>query len=167
MNQNARNQMIEEYGRGFDFLNAALAEIPPEAWEFKPAPSEWSVHELIIHMADSEAIAAVRVRKLIAEPGGMIMPYEDAIWAKVLNYQNQSTDDALQLFRLTRQTTYHLLKTLPEQVYLHTVVLPEAVHPEYGAAYTLEKWLNIYTGHMSDHIEQLQKTHQAWKERDK
>ena len=38
MNQDKRNELIEEYGRGFDLIMAALAEIPPEAWAFKPAP---------------------------------------------------------------------------------------------------------------------------------
>ena len=54
MNQAERNQKIEEYGRGFEVLTAALDGIPPGAWEFIPAPGEWSIHEIVLHMADSE-----------------------------------------------------------------------------------------------------------------
>jgi hypothetical protein len=43
MNQDKHNERIEEYGRGFDLLMAALAEIPREVWAFKPAPDQWSV----------------------------------------------------------------------------------------------------------------------------
>ncbi|WP_345319967.1 hypothetical protein [Candidatus Villigracilis proximus] len=34
------------------------------------------VHEIIIHIADSETNAAARARKLIVEPGGMLMGYD-------------------------------------------------------------------------------------------
>ena len=44
MNREERIEKIELYGRGYDLLTAALAEIPREAWLFKPEPKEWSVH---------------------------------------------------------------------------------------------------------------------------
>jgi len=163
MKEDERNLMIEEYGRGYDLLTAALAEVPREAWQFRPAPGEWSVHETLIHIADSEMMGVTRARMLIAEPGSTLMPYDETKWAVATNYRRQDSTDALQLFKLMRQTTYELLKTLPEQVFAQSLVHPQAVHPEFGEAYTLDKWLNIYTAHVRDHIEQLQKNHQAWK----
>lgn len=158
MNQNERNEMIEEYGRGFDLLTAALAEVPREAWEFKPAPKEWSIHEVIVHMADSECMGAIRLRKLIAEPGSTLMPYKEATWADALHYRNQSMDDALQIFKLTRQMAYGILKSLSDHVFLQTVS-----HPEFDEPYNFEKWFHIYVDHVPEHVEQLKKTHRAWK----
>lgn len=165
MTPDERNEKIEEYGRGFELFTAALAKIPREAWELKPAPNEWSVHELIIHMADSESIGAIRARRLIAEPGSTLMPYDETGWAVKLNYAKQNLEDALQTFRLVRQTTYNVLKMMPDRAFEHEVFHPEKVHPEYGEHYTLDKWLYIYTAHIHEHIEQLQKTYQAWKEK--
>ncbi len=162
MNQAERNEKIEEYGRGFDLFSAALAEAPREAWEFKPAPGEWSIHEIIIHMKDSEIMGVTRLYKLIAEPGSTLMAYEEAEWADALDYQNQDVDDALQIFKLTKQTTYHLLKTLSDPIFRHSVEHPGAGYPEYGESYNLDKWLNIYTHHIPTHIEQLRKTYQVW-----
>lgn len=167
MNQVERKAMIEEYGRGFDLLSAALAQVPPEARKWKPAPSEWSINEILVHMADSECVGAVRARILIAEPGAKIMPYEEDIWAAALDYQNQNADDALQLFKFLRRTTYNVLKTLPDQVFSNSAIHPTGGYPEYGEDYTLEKWLRIYTRHVRDHLEQMQKTGNAWKERTK
>lgn len=167
MNRDEYNNLVEKYGGGYDLFAVALAQVPREAWEFKSSPDEWSVHETVVHMADSETIGALRVRKLIAEPGGTLMGYDDDEWAKALNYKDQSMDDALQFFMFARQTTYHILKSLPDQVFTYAVIHPEAVHPEHGADYTLEKWLNIYIDHIRDHIEQLQKNHQAWKDHNK
>jgi hypothetical protein len=160
MNKEERNRKIEEYGRGYDVLTAALAAIPREAWGHKPGADEWSVHEIIVHMGDSESMAALRVRKLIVEPGSMLMGYEEAKWAGALDYQKQNVEDALQVIKMARQTTYRLLKTLPEEVFEHSVK-----HPEYDEPYTMEKWLNIYSRHIPDHVQQLQKAAAGWKKK--
>lgn len=157
MNVNERNEKIEAYGRGFDLLTAALAKVPKEAWEFRPEPNEWSVHEIIVHMADSESMSALRVRKLIVEPGSLLMGYEEAKWADALNYSGQSMEDALQIIKLARQTTYRLLKTLPDEVFTHSVK-----HPEHDEPYTFERWLTIYARHIPAHIEQIEKNVEVW-----
>ena len=157
MNREEINEKIEQYGRGFDLLTAALAEVPKEAWAFRPEPNEWSVHEIIVHMADSESMSALRARKLIAEPGSILMSYEEPKWADALNYREQSYEDALQVIKFARLTTYHLLKTLPDEVFTHSVT-----HPEYDEPYTFESWLNIYARHIPDHIEQIKNNVKVW-----
>jgi hypothetical protein len=153
-----RNEKIELYGRGFDLLTAALAEVPKEAWKFKPMPTEWSVHEIIIHLADSESNAALRARKLIVEPGGVLMGYDQDKWADELNYHDQSHEDALETVHLVRKTTYELLKKQPDDVFIHTVK-----HPEYQAPYTFEQWINIYSAHIPGHIEQIKNNVVLWR----
>ena len=158
MNREEINEKIEQYGRGFDLLTAALAEVPKEAWAFRPEPNEWSVHEIIVHMADSESMSALRARKLIAEPGSTLMGYDEANWADALNYKQQSAEAALEIIRLARQSTYELLKRQPDEVFTHSVI-----HPEYpDAPYTFEQWLNIYAHHIPNHIDQLKRSYQAW-----
>jgi len=160
MDKRERNEKIELYGRGFSLLKAALAEVPTEAMKFKPEPKEWSVHEVLIHLADSESNAALRARKLIVEPGGTLMGYDQDKWAVELDYHDQSTEDALETLRLARKTTYELLKKQPDEVFSHSVK-----HPQYDEPYTFEKWLNIYSAHIPGHIEQIRNNHKIWKDR--
>jgi len=163
MNREEINEKIEQYGRGFDLLSAALAEVPKEAWSYRPAPNEWSVHEIIVHMADSESMSALWARKLIAEPGSTLMGYDESNWADALNYKQQSAEDALEIIRLARQSTYQLLKRQPDEVFTHSVA-----HPEYpDEPYTFEGWLNIYSRHIPNHIDQLTRSYQAWVESQK
>jgi len=160
MNRAEINKKIEAYGGGFVQLTATLAEIPREARSYRPAPDEWSVQEIIVHMADSESMSALRARKLIVEPGSMLMAYQETIWADAFNYKEQNVDDALQIIKLARQTTYELLKRQPDEVFTHSVT-----HPEFPEdPYTFELWLNLYSRHIPDHINQINKTYQAWKE---
>ena len=159
MNQTERNEKIELYGRGYDLLMEALKDIPREIWTFKPAPREWSVHEVLVHLADSETNAALRARKLIVEPGGMLMGYDQDKWATELDYHDQSYEDALETVRLARQTTYRLLKKQPDEVFEHSVT-----HPEYEEPYTFEQWLNVYSAHIPGHIEQIQNNYRIWRD---
>jgi hypothetical protein len=153
------DQKIEEYGRGFELLQAALANIPREAWDERPVPDEWSIHEIIVHMADSESMSALRARKLIVEPGSTLMGYEEARWADALAYREQDAEAALEIIRLARRSTYALLRRQPDDVFTHSVI-----HPEYpDAPYTFAQWLDIYARHIPDHIEQIQRAYQAWK----
>lgn len=156
-NAKERKAKIEEYGRGYPLLEAALGSIPRESWTYKPAPSEWSVHEIVVHMGDSESMAALRVRKLIVEPGSTLMAYEEARWADALGYMRQSADDSLQIIKLARHTTYQLLQSLPDEVFDHSVHHPEMTEP-----YTFDTWLEIYARHIPDHIEQMRRVYDAW-----
>lgn len=158
MNTQERNEKIELYGRGFNLLKAALAEVPAEAMKWKPEPKEWSVHEIIIHIADSESNAALRARKLIVEPGGILMGYDQAEWADVLNYHDHNLEDALEVTRLARKTTYELIKRQPEEVFTHAII-----HPEINEPYTFDKWIDIYSRHIPGHIEQIQNNLKLWK----
>ena len=159
MNIEERNKKIELYGKGFDMLVETLKDIPRDMWQFKPELSEWSIHEVIIHLADSESNAALRARKLIVEPGDTVMGYDQDQWTTVLEYHDQDLEDALEVVRLARKTTYHLLKKQPDVVFEHIVM-----HPEYKEPYTFENWLNIYSAHIPGHIEQIMNNYNIWKD---
>jgi hypothetical protein len=158
MNAVERREKIEEYGRGYELLAAALQQIPREAWEFKPSPQDWSVHEIIVHMGDSESMAALRLRKLVVEPGTTLMAYDEARWAGALDYRRQDAEDSLQIIKLARQTTHQLLKTLSDEVFNHSVTHPETPEP-----YTFDTWLGIYARHIPDHVDQMKRAYEAWK----
>ena len=68
MRQDARRQKLESSGRAPALLSSALRQFPKKMWIYKPANERWNIHEIIMHLADSEASAYVRCRAYIAEP---------------------------------------------------------------------------------------------------
>lgn len=159
MNRQNRDEKIELYGKGYDHLMETLKDIPREMWMFKPEPKEWSIHEVLVHLADSESNAALRARKLIVEPGGTLMAYDQDKWTVELDYHEQSYEDALEIVRLARKTTYELLKKQPDGVFDHWVK-----HPEYEEPYTFEDWINIYSAHIPGHVEQIKNNYKIWRD---
>ena len=102
MTSEERNKKIESYGTAYQRLVAALERFPREMWQFRPSPDRWTIHEIIIHIADSEANSYIRCRRFLAEPGSAVLGYDETKWAHDLRYHEQSTDDALELFKWLR-----------------------------------------------------------------
>ncbi len=157
MTRQERNAKIESFGRAYGQLTEALQQYPKEMWKFKPTPQQWSIHQIVLHIADTEAHAYTRFRTFIAEPGSTIMAFDQDKWANHLNYHQQSLEDALELFRIQRKLTYELIKNLPEEYWNRTVV-----HSEKGSL-QLDEWLDFYEKHVPKHIEQMKRTAAFWK----
>ncbi|QBD76652.1 hypothetical protein EPA93_11820 [Ktedonosporobacter rubrisoli] len=151
-----RQALLQRYSQAYDEVRQALETFPRQAWHFKPAPHEWSIHEIIIHLADAEANGFIRIRKAIAEPGSTVGLYDQEQFAEQLHYPEQSPEDALNLFSLLRLTTYQLLTLLPESSWRNTVK-----HPENGEL-SLDDLLQTYTEHTLVHIAQMRNNVQLW-----
>lgn len=156
MKSDERNRKIESYGKAHEQLLSALAGFPREMWHFKPAEHRWTIHEIIVHITDSEANSYIRCRRFLAEPGSTVLGYDENKWAEVLVYQDQSTDDALELFRWLRHITCKLIKAMPKAVWSNTVN-----HTETGIM-TLDDWLDTYERHIPEHIQQMQANYDDW-----
>ena len=156
MNPLDRTAKIESYGAAYDELTAALSELPPEMWRFRDDHGCWSVHEHVVHVADSEANSYIRCRRLVAESGEPLMAYDENRWASELNYHEQSVEDALQLFKWLRRKSYTLIKSLPESAWSNT-----AYHPENGDM-TLDDWLDVYAVHVTEHVGFMRENYEAW-----
>ena len=146
------------YGEGFALLEAALTEAPQEMWKFRPAAGAWSVHEIIIHLADSELNSYARVRQALVEHGSTIFGYDQDAWATVLDYHRRNTADALALLRLVRKMTHELLAGQPQDIWSRTYF-----HPEMKRQVTLDAWLGTYAQHIPSHIAQIRANVEAWR----
>lgn len=151
------NKSLETYKMGFSDLQNSLREFPPEMWDYKPSPEKWSIKEIIVHILDSEINGYIRCRKIIAESGSTITPYDENAWTSKLNYSSRSIDTTLELFRLIRVVNYSMLKDLEAGIWDYFIN-----HPESGKI-TLKEWLDIYTSHVPVHIKQMKRNYDSWK----
>jgi hypothetical protein len=152
-----RAALIEEYAAGPARLRDALARVPAEALQWRPAPGEWSAHEVICHCADSETNAAGRIRYLLAETEPLILGYDEAQWARTLDYHEHPLAPALAAVDAVRANTAVLLRRLPGSAWSR-----EGRHTESGR-YTAEDWLRIYADHLENHARQIEANVAAWR----
>jgi hypothetical protein len=64
---NTREDLIRRYAEGPTLLRRTLETVPREALKWRPESNKWSVHEVIVHCADSETNAHMRIRYLLGE----------------------------------------------------------------------------------------------------
>lgn len=155
----ARSALIRRYAAGPDQLEETLAGVPEIARQWRPAPGKWSVHEIIVHCADSETNAHMRIRYLLAEREPLILGYDQDYWAIELAYHQLPLEPALATIRAVRANTVALLERLTESQWQKT-----GRHTEHGA-YGAEKWLEIYAGHLEVHVRQINRNLEAWRAR--
>ena len=156
MTPQQRNAKIKSYGRAPEELDTALPEFPREMWQFRDEHGCWSIHEHIVHLADSEANSYIRCRRLIAEAGRQLMDYDENRWAAALDYHSRSPQAAVALLRCLRRQTYELISALPEAAWANA-----CYHPENGDM-TLEDWLTVYEGHIAEHIGYMRQNYDSW-----
>jgi hypothetical protein len=152
-----RQSKIEIYGAAYDELHAAVARYPREMWQYRSPAELWTIHEILVHIADSEANSFIRLRRLIAEPGTSVLAYDENAWAQGLNYHAQSPEDAMQLFRWLRHNSYLLAQSLPEATWANAIQ-----HPENGLM-TMDDWLDVYARHIADHVAQMDRIEVEWR----
>lgn len=156
MNRNERRPILESFGRAPVLLSTALGQLPKKMWLYKPAHDRWSIHEIILHLADSEASSYIRCRHLIAEPERLVTEFDASRWAGTLGYFHQSTREALEVIRRLRKMTYQLLVAVPEPVWSYTVE-----HPMEGRI-SLESWMERQERHVPHHIDQMRGNYELW-----
>lgn len=151
-----RAQLIESFANGYTILKQTLDTLPREMWDWKPSPDKWSVHEIIIHMPDSEASGYVRCRKLIAQPGCDLSAYDQDAFAEHLRYHDTSIDEALELFRMMRVMTTKLIQSIDDSVWTN-----KGIHEEDGEV-DLNWWLEVYEEHARKHASQMKRNLSEW-----
>jgi hypothetical protein len=133
-----------------EFL-AAVASITPEQLD-SHVEGGWSPRQVIHHIADSEAQSYARLRRLLAEPEGVIIQgYDEALWAQapILGYEELPVEHSLDVFRAVRRASLDILQRLDASDLART-----GVHTESGP-YSVQTWIDTYTRHAKEHAAQL------------
>src|SRR6266566_4446879 len=67
MDTNKRTRLIRQYRDGYRVVTEALDGVSDEELDHS-ASGEWTPRQIAHHLADSEMMSAIRIRRLLAEP---------------------------------------------------------------------------------------------------
>jgi DinB family protein len=148
--------LLERFRRGPELLAVATTGAAGPELDFKPG-EKWSVRQIACHLSDSEAVAGMRFRQLIAEEKPTLVGYDQDSWAAKLGYEKRKISQALEAFRILRSGNYELLKEQPEEAFQRA-----GNHTERGEM-TLLQLLRIMAEHAEGHAKQIQRVRAAYK----
>jgi hypothetical protein len=149
-----RDDLIAQYRDGYRALAEALLRITPEELDARPGKGRWTAREVVHHLADSEMIAAVRLRLILAEDRPTFQPHDQDEMSRRLHY-DRPHESSLELFRYTREATAELLERMSPADWKRS-----GLHSRTGA-FGPERWLQIYAPHAHKHARQIRAARDA------
>ena len=143
-----RTELIERYRTGYADVEDAVAGLTDADLDH-PAPDDgWTARQVVHHLADSEATAYVRLRRLIAEDEPTIVGYDEPEYARRLHY-DRPIATSLAVLNAVRAASLELLDALTPADWER-----RGTHSESGP-YSVDDWLRIYAAHSHDHANQI------------
>ena len=144
-----RRALLARYRDGAAEFAAAVADVTDAELDAHPFEGEWSVREIAHHLADGELMSAIRLRRLIAEDDPLIVGYEERTFTDRLHSTERPIASSLDAAAAARASTLTILECLTDDEWART-----GTHSEMGA-YSVERWLQVYANHPSEHAEQV------------
>jgi hypothetical protein len=145
-----RTNLIKRYRDGYRVVKDALAGITLDELD-RSASGEWTPRQIVHHLADSEMMSALRIRRLLTEDEPVIHGYDEAAFARKLT-SDRPIEPSVEAMRWARETTAQLLDRMTEEEWSKV-----GTHSESGP-YSAEDWLNIYAAHAHDHASQIKRS---------
>src|SRR4029453_11259757 len=93
-------------------LERLIDGVSAAALRARPALDQWSVNEILAHLADGEIVGAFRLRTILASPGAPIAGYDQDAWVTPGHYDQRDPRQSLEIFRVVRQANLALLQSL-------------------------------------------------------
>ena len=149
MKVDERARLIERYRDGHRVVTEALAGIKEDELD-RSASADWTPRQIAHHLADSEMMSAIRIRRLLTEDEPVIHGYDEAAFARILT-SNRPIEPSLEAMRWARETCAQLLDRMTDEDWRRV-----GTHSESGP-YSAEDWLTIYAAHAHDHAEQIKR----------
>ena len=144
-----RTALLERFRTGGAAIDAALAEITDAELDRAPANGGWTARQVAHHLADSEAMAYTRLRRLVADAEPVtIQGYDEPRWAERLHYERPIAE-AVAVAHAVRAASLSLLESLTPDEWER-----RGEHSESGT-YSVDRWLEIYAGHPHEHAQQI------------
>ena len=151
MDTNEREHLIRQYRDGHRAVMEAFQGITDQELDHSAVEGGWTPRQIAHHLADSEMMSAIRIRRMLTEETPVIFGYDEKAFAEKLT-SDRPIEPSLEAMRWARETCSQLLDRMTEDDW--QIV---GTHTESGR-YTTEDWLRVYAGHAHDHAEQIKRS---------
>jgi len=155
----SRSKKLAAFARGPQRLTQTLRRFPKAMWKYTRKKGNWTIIQVLWHLADQEANLYVRLRRAIAEPGGLVSPYDQNLWDEGLLYRQADPLQARDILLLLRKANADLLKRVSTKSWSQKVK-----HPEWGSL-SLEYLVGLNIWHLEHHLGQMERRYHEWKSR--
>lgn len=131
-------------------IERLVLKASPRQLKRRPAPGQWSVAEILAHLADAELVIGYRYRAIAGNPGLAIPAYDQDRWAEAMHYDQRPALLSLRAYLAQRQINLATLKALRREQWKLV-----GQHAERGAE-SIEDIARLAAGHDLNHLRQIE-----------
>ena len=132
-------------------IGALLARSSVADLQVVPRPGQWSIAQIVSHLADAELVFAYRVRRILAAPGSAIEPFDQNDWVSSQHAESSDAHASLVLFTAIRTSMLGLLARLTD-----ADLDRFGVHAERGRE-SVRYLVSLMAGHDRNHLAQIER----------
>jgi uncharacterized damage-inducible protein DinB len=140
------SNVVDRFAEGGTRLRESLRGLEPEDLHATPGPGKWSIHQLVIHLADSDAILIDRMKRILTEDNPMLFKADESAYVEKLAIRELSLEDALLSFEVGRRQFARVLRSLPSEAFDRV-----GTHSERGRM-TVRDLVGIAADHLDHHL---------------
>ncbi|HEU0027051.1 MAG TPA: DinB family protein [Ktedonobacterales bacterium] len=152
-----RTALVETLRGTHPALVRLTSGVPEAALDFRSAPEEWTVREILAHLVDDEMyVMRTRLERIIKEERPQLAPHDEQAWYASRNTTRDALAELLAGFATQRAASLGIIDMLRESDWAR-----EGYQPEYGT-FTAEGWLTRWAEHDAVHLRQIERTLEAF-----
>ncbi len=136
-------------------LRKLLKGLSRKRLERRPGEGQWSIKEVLAHLADGEVVLGARIRMVAAMARPIIVGYDQDALVAGLAYDKVDAEELLANFAAVRAINVALLERLPDEAFARV-----GLHNERGEE-SLATMVFMYAGHDRLHEQQIERSSAA------
>lgn len=145
-----RPALLAEYLQATMEIELVIEELAESALEAREDPGEWTVRQIVHHLADVEVGDAMRLRQMLAHESPLIVAYDEELFAAGLHYERPIESSVATFFAL-RTSNGAILELIGEADWLR-----QGRHEEHDE-YSVEILVRRSIEHDRLHLAQIQR----------
>lgn len=152
----SRDEILELSRMARDGFRAVIEDLSEEERTWRAAPDEWSVREIVHHVADANLTVLHLARVALAEPGRRYNsnPYDQNLYATELRYNDRDDEASLRMLEAMHDVLVSMVETVPDG-------WSRSVTTSSGSTTELKSLLQMQATHALEHLEQIRDVRRA------
>jgi len=157
MDQTQKN-IINAFIKSLEDFDTFIKKVPEEGLDWNESEGEWTIRQVIHHVAEDCNVYAFIIERALALPGSKVVfgdfPGNDA-WADSLDFGNRPVEPAVDLMHAHRKFLAELVSHFPDR-WKNNVRFFNDEGKELATS-TVKQMIIMLTEHMNEHTEMVTK----------
>ncbi len=154
--QRSQDDVLRMYAQGPKDLQAVLEGLSEVDYDLARSPGQWSIRQIVHHLAEGEMLFAPMIKAALAQPGSVYIrnQYNQETWPEIFKYATRPVDSSVALVTAIRAHLVELLQRVPDNWEQYAMMRTIDGDPE-GRKVTVGGLVGGMAQHMEEHCEEI------------